>query len=99
MRSSFQIVGDLLPRSRFFALNEHLHLALFGPDDHGLVAHPSHHVERRAWLPSQGQFERVFFQAPLDDLAQVLGNGKEAISGTQPVQRLMGPLVVVVLHP
>jgi hypothetical protein len=28
-----------------------------------------------------------------------LGNGKEAIGGTQALQRLMRPLVVVVLHP
>jgi hypothetical protein len=28
-----------------------------------------------------------------------LGNGEEAIGGTQPLQRLVRPLVVVVLHP
>jgi hypothetical protein len=69
MRSSFQIVGDLSMSLRFLALDEHFHLALLGPNDHGLFAHPPHHVERTARLPSQGQFERVFLQAPLDDLA------------------------------
>lgn len=37
--------------------------------------------------------------AVLDDLAQLLGNGKEAIGRTQPLQGLMRPPVVVVLHP
>jgi hypothetical protein len=37
--------------------------------------------------------------AALDDLAQLLGNRKEAIGRTQPLQGLMGPPVVVVLHP
>jgi len=37
--------------------------------------------------------------AALDDLAQFLGYGKEAIGRTQPLQRLMGAPVVVVLHP
>ena len=38
-------------------------------------------------------------QATLNNLAQFLGNGKEAIGRTQPLQRLMRPPVVVVLHP
>jgi len=37
--------------------------------------------------------------AALDDLAQLLGNSKEAIGRTHPLQGLMGPPVVVVLHP
>jgi hypothetical protein len=37
--------------------------------------------------------------AALDDLAQFLGNGKEAVSRTQPLQGLMRPPVVVMLHP
>ena len=86
-------------RSRFLAIDEHLHLALLGTNDHGLLAHPPHHVERTARLPSQRQFQHVLLNAALDDLAQFLGNGKEAIGRTQPLQGLMGPPVVVVLHP
>ena len=86
-------------RSRFLAIDQHLHLALLRTNDHGLLAHPPHHVERAARLPSQGQFQHVVLNATLDDLAQFLGNGKEAIGRTQPLQGLMGPLVVVVLHP
>lgn len=37
--------------------------------------------------------------ATFNDLAQFLGNGKEAIGRTQPLQRLMRPSVVVVLYP
>ena len=53
----------------FLAFDEHFHLSLLGPDDHGLLAHPAHHVERTARLPSQGQFERIVLDASLDDLA------------------------------
>jgi hypothetical protein len=97
--SSFQVVADFLRRGRFLALDEHLHLALLGPNDHGLLAHPPYHVKRTVRLPPQGQFQNVLLNAPFDDLAQFLGNGKEAVRWTQPFQGLMGPPVVVVLHP
>jgi hypothetical protein len=69
MSSSFQVVGDFPLRLPFLALDEHFHLTLLGPDDHGLLAHSADHVERTARLPTQGQFERVLLEAPLDDLA------------------------------
>ena len=83
----------------FLALDEHLHLALFGPDDHGLLAHPADHIKGTLRFASQGQFERVLLNAPFHDLPQLLGDRKEAVGGTQAVQRLVRPLVVVVLHP
>ena len=86
-------------RSWFLAIDEHPHLPLLGTNDHGLLAHPPYHVEGTARLPSQRQFQHVLLHAALDDLAQFLGNGKEAIRRTQPLQGLMRPLVVVVLHP
>jgi len=69
MSPSFQVVDDFPMRRWFLALNEHFHLALLGADDHRLLAHPPHHIERTARLPSQGQFERVLLEASLDDLA------------------------------
>jgi hypothetical protein len=99
MRSSFQIVDDLLMRPRFLAIDEHFHLPLLGTNDHGLFAHPAHHVEGAARLPAERQFQQVVLHAALDDLAQFLGNGKEAIGRTQPLQGLMRPPVVVVFHP
>ena len=83
----------------FLAIDEHLHLPLLGTNDHGLLAHPPHHVERTARLPSQRQFQHVLLDAALDDLAQFLGDRKEPIGRTQPLQGLVRPLVVVVLHP
>ena len=50
-------------------------------------------------MPPQRQLQHVLLQAALDDLPQLLGDGKEAIGGTQPLQGLMGPPVVIVLHP
>jgi hypothetical protein len=99
MRSSFQVVDHLPSRWLFLALDEHLHFTLFGTDDHGLLAHPPHHVERTARLPPQRQFQHVLLNAVLDDLPQFLGDGKEPIGRTQPLQGLVRPLVVVVLHP
>jgi len=86
-------------RPRLFAIHHHLDLPLLRTNDHRLLAHPPHHVERTARLPSQCQFQHVVLNAALDDLAQLLGNGKEAIGRTQPLQGLMGPPMVVVLHP
>jgi hypothetical protein len=84
---------------RFLALDEHLHLALLGPDDHGLLAHPAHHIEGTLRFASQGQLECVLLHAPLNDLPQFLGNGKEAVGWTEALQRLVRPLVVVMLRP
>lgn len=82
-----------------FAINKHFHLPLLGTDDHGLIPHPAHHVKRTVRLPSQCQFQQVVLNAALDDLTQFLSNRKKAIGRAQTLQRLMGPPVVVVLHP
>jgi hypothetical protein len=80
-------------------LDHHFHLPLLGTNDYRLLAHPPHHVEGTLRLPAQGQFQRILLQASLDDLPQFLDNGEEAIRRAQSLQRLMWPLVVVVLHP
>ena len=70
-------------RLLFLTLDEHLHFTLLGANDHGLLAHSPHHVERTVRLPPQRQFQHVLLDATLDDLAQFLGDGKEAIGRTQ----------------
>jgi hypothetical protein len=85
MCSSFQVVGHLLIRLLFLAIDEHLHFTLLGTNDHGLLAHPAHHVERAARLSSQRQFEYVLLNAALDDLPQFLGDSKETIGRTHPL--------------
>ena len=50
-------------------------------------------------FPPERQLQHVLLDAALDDLPQLLGDGEEAIGGTQPLQGLVGPAVVVVLHP
>jgi hypothetical protein len=97
--SSFQVVADLLARPRLRAIDEHLHAALLGPDHHRLLAQPAHHVEGAAWLPAERELEHVLLDAALDDLPELLGDGKEAIRRTEPVQSLVRAPVVVVLHP
>jgi len=97
--ASFQIVADRLARPRLRAVDEHLHLTLLGPDHHRLLAQPPHHVERRARFPAERKLQHVLLDAALDHLPELLGNGKEAVGRTQPLQGLMGPPVIVVLHP
>jgi hypothetical protein len=99
MASSFQLVGDLLRRSRFLAIDEHLHAALLRPDHHRLLAQPPHHVEGALGLPAERELEDVLLDAALDDLPELLRDGKEAIRRAEPLQGLVGPAVVVVLHP
>jgi hypothetical protein len=53
----------------FLTLDEHFHFPLLRADDHGLLAHPPHHVEGTLRLPSQGQLERILLDTPLHDLA------------------------------
>ena len=88
-----------MPRVGLLAVHEHLHPALLGPDHHGLLAHASHHVEGRLGLPAEGELQHVLLDALLDHLPELLGDPEEAIGRAEPVQALVGPAVVVVLHP
>jgi hypothetical protein len=97
--ASFQIVADRLARPRLRAVDEHLHAALLRPDHHRLLAQPPPHGERRARFPAERELQHVLLDAALDPLLELLGNGKEAVGRTQPLQGRGGPPVVVVLHP
>ena len=80
-------------------VDEHLDLALLGTYDDGLFPHPPNHVEWRTRLPTQRQLQSVFLDALLNDLAQLPRDLEEPIRRAQSTKSLMGPLVVVVLHP
>jgi hypothetical protein len=97
--SSCQVVADRLPRPRLGAIDEQLHAALLRPDYHRLLPEPPHHVEGVLGCPAERELQHVLLDAALDDLPELLRDGKEAIGGTQPLQGLVGPAVVVVLHP
>jgi hypothetical protein len=96
MGPSCQVVADRLV---LLAVDEHLHAALLRPDHHRLLAQPAHHVEGALGFPAER--EHVLLDAFLDHLPELLGNGdaEEAVRGAEAVQRLVGPAVVVVLHP
>ena len=74
-------------------------MALLRPDHHRLLAQPPHHVERRARFPAERELQHVLLDAALDHLPELLGNGKEAIGRAEPLQGLVRPPVIVVLHP
>jgi hypothetical protein len=99
MAASFQIVADLLRRARLRAIHEHLHAALLGPDHHRLLPHPPHQVEGALRLPAERELEHVLLDAALDHLPQLLRDAEEAVGRAEPLQGLVGPPVVVVLHP
>jgi hypothetical protein len=97
--SSLQVVADLLLRPRLLPIDEHLHAALLRPDHDGLLPEPPHHVEGALRLPAEGEFEDVLLDAFLDHLPELLGDAEEAVGRAEALERLVGPAVVVVLHP
>ncbi|HZY05834.1 MAG TPA: hypothetical protein VFF02_20275 [Anaeromyxobacteraceae bacterium] len=99
MVSSFEVVADLLGRARLRAIDEHLHAAPLGLDHDGLLPEPPHHVEGTFRLPAQGELEDVLLDAFLDHLPEFFGDAEEAVGGAEALERLVGPAVVVVLHP
>ena len=50
-------------------------------------------------LPPERELEHVLLDAALDDLPQFLRDAEEAVGRAEPLQGLVGPPVVVVLHP
>jgi hypothetical protein len=88
------LVGVLL-----LAIDAELEFAFFGPQHDGLSLHAPDHVEGRLGTAAQGHFERVFADALLDGLAQLVLDFEEAIRRAQAANALMGALVVVMLDP
>jgi hypothetical protein len=84
---------------RLGAIDEHLHAALLRPDHHRLLAQPPHHVEGALGFPAERELQHVLLDTALDHLPELLRDGKEAIRRAEPLQGLVGPAVVVVLHP
>lgn len=82
---------------RFF--NYQFHLSLFRLDRHRLLAHPPNHVEGHLGLAVQCQFPHVS-RDPLFHLrTHRLFDPVIPVRRAQPVQPLVRPLVVVILHP
>lgn len=64
-----------------------------------MLAQPPHHVERALGFPTERELQHVLLDAALDHLPELLGDAEEAIRRAEPLQGLVGPAVVVVLHP
>ena len=78
---------------------QHLYLALFGTDDHALVAHAAHHVKRVAGFSPKGQFQSVVFDTLIEGFLQGRVDLEEPVGRAQTPNALVGALVVVVLDP
>lgn len=88
------LVGGLL-----LAIDAELEFALFGPQHDGLPLHAPYHVEGCLRAAAQGHFERVFPDAVLDGLAQLVLDLEEAVRRAQAANALMRALVIVMLDP
>lgn len=88
------LVGGLL-----LAIDAELEFAFFGPQHDGLSLHAPDHVEGRLGTAAQGHFERVFADALLDGLAQLVLDLEEAVRRAQAANALMRALVIVMLDP
>jgi hypothetical protein len=93
------MIDQLLFLSGFLSVHQHFHLPFFRADHHRLATHAPDHVERRLRHPAQGRFEHILLDTPLQHLPQLRLDLEEPIGRAQPADPLVGPLVVVVLHP
>jgi hypothetical protein len=73
--------------------------ALLGAEHDRLAVHPPNHVKGRLRFAAQRQFQQVFLDARFNGLAQLGLDLEEAVSGTKPLDPLIGPFVIVVLNP
>jgi hypothetical protein len=73
--------------------------ALLGPQDHRLALHAADHVEGRARLPAQRQFQEVILDAGFEGLLEFGLDLEEAVGRTEAADALMGTAVVVVADP
>jgi hypothetical protein len=80
---------------RIGSVYEHLHLALFRPDDHRLVPQAPDHVKRIPGSSPKRQLQGVFLNAFFQRLLELMGDLEEPVGRTQPADALMRPLVVV----
>jgi hypothetical protein len=99
VRSFLQFVYQRQAAIHGLAVHPHAHSLLVGFDHQALVAHPPHQVERLHGLAPQRHLFHVGRHATLDRCAQLLLDREEAVGGAHPVHALMGPAMVVVLHP
>jgi hypothetical protein len=83
----------------FPSIHTHAHAPLVSLDHHRLVAHAPDHVERLGGLAPQRQLLHVRVDPALDRLAHFLLDSEVPIRRRAPVKALVGPPVVVILHP
>lgn len=103
-RSVFSVAGlvEVIGKFLFLVLliaDTEFEFALFGSEDDGLAVHPAHHIKGRLRFATQGQLQKVLLDASLDGFAQLRLDLEEAVGRTQPINALIGPLVIVIFNP
>lgn len=81
------------------AIDQQLHLPLFPPDHHRLLAELPDQVEGPLRLSTQGQLQDVLRHPLLQGPFHLVLHLKEALRRAEPAQRLVRPPVLVVLQP
>jgi hypothetical protein len=99
VRSFIEFIHQRLAGIQDLAVHPHTHPFFVRLDDHALVAHPAHQVERLHGFAAQRQFFHVGRHAPLDRRPQLLLDREEAVRRTHPLQPLVRAAVIVMLHP
>jgi hypothetical protein len=94
-----RIVDKFFFGQLLLTVDQHTHLALFGPDHHGLIPHAADHVKRVHRPAPQGQLEGVVLHTLFQCAFQVIGDLKEPIGRTKSADTLMRSLVIVVFDP
>jgi hypothetical protein len=94
-----RIVNKFFLHRVILTVDKHLHLALFRPDYHRLIAHAPDHVKRVHRPAAKGQFQSVFLHAFFKRLFQLVGDFEKPIGRAQSADTLVRALVVVILDP
>jgi hypothetical protein len=97
--SFFQFVHQRVVCGQLLPVHPHTHAFVFRGDDHALFTHAAHHVERLKRFAPPCQLLHVGRHAPFDGHPHLLLDFEEPVGGAKTIQALVGPLVIVVLHP
>jgi hypothetical protein len=73
--------------------------SLLRPKHHRLAVHAAHQVKRLLGLASERKLQGIFLDAGFNGFAHFAGDLEKAIGGTEALDALMWPFMVIILGP
>jgi hypothetical protein len=67
--TTLHLIHQLLRFARRLPIEQHPHFAFLGANDHGLLAHPAHQVERRLGSSAQRLLQDILRHALLQNFS------------------------------